>query len=246
MPKKNSMYKLNFPDDKFYNEIEKMPLPELEQLIATLITDADYNHEKISACLGERKFKLRKMFECTPENIARLHGVANLIKDRAAMLYKKGNELYQQMWQLWQSNQNDSFTDFYIELSLSISYNDEHSILHFPDDNSGSDYLFISEVLDDFYYQRYYIENLIVDNALHYSAEDSEERFGFSDYDGKIDDWGEFWFFELFPELRTLPITMEFHNLLFHSHYALQDIIRINDVWSEVKVVWQHIAGQEF
>jgi len=247
------MNSFNLPDDKFYDEIEKMTLSELERFIDILcgmpksggIESMEYNHEKISACLLERKAKLRTIFGCTPENIERLHCVANLIKNRTGMLYKKGNELYRQMWQIWQTNQNEAFNDFYIELSIGIKCNDTHSILNLPDDNSGSDYQFMSEVLDSFYYDRFFIENLITNDTLDYDAKNQEQQFQFCDDDGKIDDWGEPWFFEQFPELSDLPITIEFHNLLFHSHYALQDIIRINDVWSEVKVVWQHIAGQE-
>lgn len=242
----------NYPDDTFYEQIKGLTLPELEELIESLCTKklgwiytTEHNREKINVCLRQRCFLLNNLFECTPENIERLHCVANLIKDRTAMLYKKGNQLYRQMWRLWQANQNEPFTDFYIELELNISYNDEHSVLHLPDDSSGSNYHLMSEVLDSFYYKQYLIENLIMSDTIDYDPERENQTFQFHEFEGIIDSWDEPWFFEKFPKLIGLPITWEFHNLLFHSHYALQDIIRINDVWSEAKAVWQHIAGQK-
>ena len=244
-------HSFDFPDNEYYETLEKMTLPELEQEIKNLCTatgsdiDTEYEHEKIMACLRVRISKLNKIFECTPENIERLHRVANLIKDRTAMLYKKGNQLYEQMWRVWQANENEPFNDFYVELSLNISYNDEHSVLNLPEDGTGSNYLFMAEVLNSFYFENGVIENLIVCDTRNYYPDTPARKFQFSEVDGKIDEWSEGWFFEKFPKLKGLPITLEFHNLLFHSYYSLQDIIRINDVWSEVKVVWQHIGGQE-
>jgi hypothetical protein len=148
---------------------------------------------------------------------------------------------------LWEENKNEPFTDFRIDLSLEISHNCEDSILCLDDDNSGSNYLRMSELLDDFYFNRR--SDLIYNDRLNYDPEEKTERT-FQPFespyesDDKINYWGESKFLDKFPILLNLPITWEFHNLLFHSNYALQDIIRINDVWSEVKVVWQHIAGQ--
>jgi hypothetical protein len=150
---------------------------------------------------------------------------------------------------LWEENKNEPFTDFRIDLSLEISHNCEDSILCLDDDNSGSNYLKMSELLNDFYFSFFRRGNLIYNDRLNYDPEEKIERT-FQPFElcceseDTINYWGESWFFDKFPTLQDLPITWEFHNLLFHSNYALQDIIRINDVWSEVNVVWQHIAGQ--
>ena len=244
----SSRTKCHYPDESFYTAIENMTLPDLEIFIAALCEDIAVNREKIDASLSHRKYLLDNMFECTLENVERLFCMANLVKNRLTMLHEKGNQLYRQMRQVWNEGKNPPFNDFYVKISLKPSFNDEEtSILHLDDDGSGSDYVKMAEILDDFYYETYDHGNLILDEQIDYDEDKNEERFKFLDCDdnGIIDDWGEPWFFDKFPGLRELPIAWEFHNLLFHSNYAIQDIIRMNDVWSEATVCWQHIAGQK-
>jgi len=221
-----------------------MSLPDLEIFTEALGKEPKMNTEKIDACLSHRKYLLNNMFECTPENVERLYCMANLVKDRVAMLHEKGNQLYSQTCQLLSEEKNPHFNDFYIEISICICFNDWHSILDLDDDNSGSDYVKMAEVLSGFYYDKYDHGNLIVDNSMYYDGGFNKDLFAFADDGVKFDEWDEPWFSDKFPELKGLPIVWEFHNLLFHGNYALQDIIRINDVWCEASVVWQHIAGQ--
>lgn len=229
-------------DYAFREEIEKLGLSEVERLLVELRDDMRGNHDKIDACLHRRKYLLRDIFENTPENVEGLRRMALLIRERVAMLHAKGNELCEQMYEVWGKGENTPFTDFYVELVLRICFNDEDSVLRLGDDASGSDYVAMAEILSDFYDERYFPGNLMSSSEMHYGGE--REAFAFFDCDGKVDDWGEQCFFGEIPESqwRTFPIVYEFHILLDDTHYALQDIIRINDVWSEAKVVWQHIA----
>lgn len=119
------MNRNNYPDDSFYEAIEKLTLPDLENFIKGLSDEMEVNREKIKACLSHRKYLLRDMFECTPKNVERLHNIANLIKDNAKMLRDKGNQLFAQIQKLWQDGENNPFTDFYIKISLQIVFNDE-------------------------------------------------------------------------------------------------------------------------
>jgi len=199
------------------------------------------NHRKIDACFSRRKSVLRDMFECTPENVKRLHCVANLVKDNVKTLHDKGNQLYAQTLKLWHNGENKPFTDFYIKISLCVCFNDaETSILPLDDDKSGSNYVRMAELIDDF--RDEYRSNLILSSTIETG---STEFFSADDDDNDDDDWGCPCFFNQFPELRDMPITWEFHDLLFHSEYALQDIIRVNDIWCEAKVVWQRLTGQK-
>ena len=242
----SSRIKCHYPDESFYTAIENMTLPDLEIFIAALCEDISVNREKIDSSLMQRKYLLNNMFKCTPENVERLFCMANLVKDRLAMLHEKGNQLHRQMCQVWNEGKNPPFNDFYVKISLTPCFNDEEtSILHLDDDGSGSDYVKMAEILEDFYYETCDHGNLILHDSLHYDEDNNENTFEPINSDGKADDWGESWFFNQFPELRELPIVWEFHNLLFHSNYAMQDIIRMNDVWSEATVCWQHIAGQK-
>jgi len=223
-----------------------MDLPDLEIFTEALGKDPKKNSGKINACLRQRKYLLNNMFECTPENVERLFCMANLVKDRVAMLHEKGNQLYSQMCQLWSEGKNPPFNDFYIKISLRICFNNKwNSVLDLEDDKSGSNYVKMAEVLDDFYGDEYDYGNLMTNDCIEYDEGNNKEIFEFADSDGKVDEWDEPWFFDKFPELQGLPIVLEFHDLLFHKNYALQDIIRINDVWSEASVIWQHIAGQK-
>ena len=145
------MSRKKFPDEAFYEQVKKMTLPELEQLIEELFHDKEANYNKIKKCFGRRKSILDNMFECTPENVERLHCVANIVKDNTIMLHDKGNQLHAQMSKLWQDGENKPFTDFYIEISVSVCFNsDETSILHLDDDKSGSNYVRMAELIDDF------------------------------------------------------------------------------------------------
>jgi len=239
------MSRKNYPDQLFYEQIEKMTLPDLEYFIEELSDDMKANHKKINVCLSQRKNVLKNMFECTPENVERLHCISTLINDNVKMLHDKGNQLYAQMSKLWQDGENKPFTDFYIEISLRIHFNDEEtSILHLDDDKTGSNYVRMAELLDDFSDYDYNLGNLILHDTIEPGA---REYFKFLGYDQEMNelDWGEPCIFNQFPELREIPITWEFRNLLFYSKYALQDIIRVNDVWCEAKVVWQRITGQK-
>jgi len=208
--------------------------------MGTLGRDMEANRKKIEACLRHRKYLLRDMFENTPGNVEGLRRVAIMIRDKAAMLHEKGNQLCQQMHDIWQRGENAPFTDFVVELSLVVCFNDETSVLHLADDGTGSDYVKMAEFIDTFEDKDGFPGNLMPDEH-HHSQE--LKPFTFLDCDGKVDDWGEQCFFGNVPESewRKIPIVHEFHSLLESSHYALQDIIRINDIWSEAKVTWQHI-----
>ncbi len=99
-----------------FNETKDMSLPELEKTIITLFQHYwGKNEEKrmqLETCFHRRERLLWKQFECTPENVERLHCVANQIKDLTAMLHEKGNRMYQEMLQKWQANEKEDFTDF--------------------------------------------------------------------------------------------------------------------------------------
>ena len=250
---------LNLENDReFHKQIRTLTIPELEQLIKLFdkqIRRSDHEaRHKIGACFGQRQYLLNERFDCSPENLEHLRNVANLIKKNTEILRKKGDELYAQMSKIWHEKKNEPFSDFYVKLSLRIHFNcEEDSILHLPDDNSGSDYVKMSEFLDDYHCDR--ANNLIFWNDLHYDPENNTEQKSFLgdilanaydlDYDGKDNHLLWEYLGRRHPKLLDIKITQEFHHLIDHTKYALQDIIRINDVWGDVKVAWQHITRQD-
>ena len=231
---------LNLPEDEFCEEIEKLSLPDLEQLITMLNCYKNDNRSKLKSCFFQRKHLLNDMFEYSPENIERLRRMAVLIKDRTAILHEKGNQLYNQMIQLWSKGSNEPFTDFAIKLSLHVSYNSEDSVLLLEDDGSGSNYVQMADILDLFHDAS--THNLIYKDRIDYNPERKYQSFQFEDevgwrFSARYD-------FSKFPELQDTPVYWEFHQLLDHTYYSFQDIIRMNDIWGEVAVIWQQVAGQ--
>ena len=174
---------LTLPEDKFRKEIETLTIPELEQLIELFGEKTRWRwydketYHKISHCLAQRKYLLNRQFECSPENLERLRNIANLVEKHADILRKKGNELYKQILQQWQDGKNKPFSDFYVELSLSVSFNDEDtSVLHLDDDRSGSDYIKMSEFMDRFHND--FERNLMMhDKRIDYDSEKSDRSF---------------------------------------------------------------------
>lgn len=230
---------------EFHKQIQTLTIPELEEVIKflDLPKNREINRDKMERCLGQRKRLLTKQFECSPENLERMRNVANLVKKHTEILRKKGNELYAQMLKIWQEKKNEPFSDFYVKLSLCVPFNDEDSILHLPDDNSGSDYIKMAEILDNFH-NRFERNLTMCNNSIHYNSEKLEQSFDMDDDMKSHNNCPLLWegLGRKFPELQKIPITWEFHHLIDHTEYALQDIIRINDVWGEVNVCWQHIT----
>jgi len=238
----------NLPEEKFYEEIKTLTIPELEQLIEQfdkIIRKSDRETKyRMRYCLSRRIGLLTQQFECSPENLERLQNVANLVKTHADILRKKGNELYKRTLQELQDGNHEPFRDFYVELSLNVHFNGEQSVLNLPDDNTSSDYIKMSEILDRF--DNHPERNLFLGGErIDYDPEILEKSLDLDDdmesHNGNPYLWEGFG--RKFPELQRIPITWEFHQLLDHTNYALQDIIRINDVWGEVKVCWQHITS---
>jgi len=235
---------------EFNKQIETLTIPELEQLIELFGEKTRWRwydketYHKISHCLAQRKYLLNRQFECSPENLERLRNIANLVEKHADILRKKGNELYKQILQQWQDGKNKPFSDFYVELSLSVSFNDEDtSVLHLDDDHLGSDYVKMSEFMGRFHND--FERNLMMyDKRIDYDSENSDRSFDEDEDTKSFNYTPELWesLGKAFPKLTEIPITWAFHHLIDHTNYALQDIIRINDVWGEAKVCWQHIT----
>ena len=238
-------YILTLPENEFGEQIKTLSVPDLEQVLGLLDKGSNSrkaNHAKITLCLKQRKHLLTGIFECTPENMERLQYMTKLVRERAEMLYKKGDQLYTQMLQLWQNGENEQFEDFYVELTLQASYNDEdYSVLRLPDDNSGSNYIRMSEHLTSCHHN--VDNNIMTRSRIDYNSDKPRESFSDLRKQCELPAGDDYLWWDQFgckfPELHQIPISQEFHNLIAHTHYALQDIIRINDIWSKAVVGWQ-------
>jgi len=242
---------LNSP---FYRNIDKMPLAEVESFAIDIWKDwqderSVVNEERLETCLIYRNSLLNKQFRLTKQEFERFRFVANLLIEKTEMLFRNSRKIYRQLYEQMKNGEGGDFSDFCVEASISVPYNGTDSVWDI-EDYAGSDYYKFAEILDDFYSDKRSL--CCMTNRLDY-REDIEpddkyfaQRFGCY-YDENLEietDWHD-WLGNLFPMLKKIPVCYALHELFDHTHYSLQDIIRINDVWSEVKVVWQNIYSEE-
>lgn len=233
-----------YPLQSFYDLVDKMALSDLEDFIVGLSENQRCNSEKIGICLRQRQCLLRDKFECTAENVARFGQVMLLLKERSKMLLTNAQKLYIKMHRQWQEDAETDFPDFAIEAILKIGFTDQDDVLELIDDTE-SKYAQMAEIIYDYYDDNWGGD--LMEMRMDYNSTKAVEEFEDINFNGSIDyqsdfddgDWGEGWFLEQFPELSKFPITHAAHRLLFHSNYALQDIIRANAWSSEIKITYQ-------
>ncbi len=230
--------------EKYYEEISKMSLPDLESRIKELHSEFDigsaskYNPLKMS--LEQRKELINENFVFTPEAVRHIERVNRILTECTSKVMERTILLYRQMLQLG-PNGDDFVNGFMVEGTVNVSFNSPDSLLVFEvDENQGqSDYETMAEILDDERHEH---------NPLHAFrfVDYDQDAFNVSD-DELIDDrrLKRNWNIELLsaPELSYIEtFCYASHALFCHSNYSLSDIIRINDFWNEVKVTHQHIV----
>lgn len=184
--------------------------------------------------LEKRKELLDKAFEFTPENIEKLLRVNQILTENCQKVLAKAKKMYDQL----QSQNDDFIHDFEIFGTVNVSYNGDESLIDFDpekDESCGkSKYPHIAEIIDsaircnsfDNLYECHFNDNATPDIS-------NEEEI--------------FWEHSIraIPPIEGVCYCWAFHNLVDHTFYALQDIIRINDFWNEVKVWYQNFDGDK-
>lgn len=231
---------------EFSKRIDKCSISELENLaiqISEYKSDRYYKGLLSDLVLRRRRWLLNREFEGNEINTKHFMRVLSLFKKRENLLRKKADELYAELWKKWENGKNENFSDFYIEISLSPHYNWERSILNLKNDETTYNYGKIAEILDDVN-----STESIFSNRIDFDRQKFHEN-PFTDSERKSIQC--LLFFEE-PRLeeqlyafRDVPVTWGFHCLVDHTHYAVQDIIRINDIWGEVRVGYQDIFDQK-
>lgn len=229
--------------EEFYENIEKLSLPELEAMINKLYKEFqrshDYKNDRLNACLSQRKYLINKDFKFTPEAVKHIERVNRILTESTAKVLKRTGLLYRQILQL-KAQGDDFLDDFEVEGTVSVHFNSEKSVLSLDEDenNGQSDYMAMSEVLDD-------TEKLFeLLTSFHFSyTEDADWQA--SDEELEIKDLmlSSNWNIELLraPELSAIEYFCYASHILFvDSNYSISDAIRINDVWNEVKVTHQN------
>ncbi len=243
-------------DRNFWNSLEGMTLAEVE---ATAIGfyerwregHAKQDFERLGDCLIHRAGLLNDGFRLTDEEFERFRAVAEMFIEKTAMMHRNARRVYTEAWERLKHGEAGDFTDFNFTASIHVAYDDENSVLEIEDE-SGSDYVKFAEILFDYYsesrnpyaggvswpmyHEPGYDPDVVPDDAFF------RDLFSIDlDESGEnIDTTWHMWLRDRFPRLLEVPVCHALHNLFDHSHYSLPDIIRIDDVWSEIRVEWQN------
>lgn len=220
---------------------ENQTAQNIEQLLKTHYHSWSKQDEDelIRFLLEKRKYMLDKTFEYTPKNIENLLRVNRILSEGSEKVKAQARKLHKAMLAL-----NDGFTqDFEIEGTVRVSYNGNHSLIDFdPDFDEDDEAPFpspphIMEIIDSATPARF-PQDLF---SCHYDDRDRE----IDDDDIYCDDGWRFTLRRDCPEFQGARCSWAFHNLADHSLYALQDIVRINDFWNEVTVIYQNWGEDE-
>jgi len=235
------------------SEPENRTAQNIEQLLKThyYLWEKEHKRQIIRVLLEERKRLLDESFEYTPQNIENLLRVNRILSEGSEKVKAQARKLSEEI-----ISRNDGFTqDFEIDGTVRVSYNGAHSLIDStPEEKEEDEAPFpriphIMEIIDSAMSGKY-SEDLY---SCHYNdghnpeKEDALEKA----YDGffdtmYLDDDG--WRYALRinrPEFQGIRCSWAFKDLTLHSLYALQDIVRINDFWNEVTVIYQNWGGKE-
>ncbi len=231
-------------------KIDKMNLAEVEDLIEEvwekLLLEAGgfETYKLLEDCLRHRRFILNDGFRLTDQELARFRVVAGMFVEKSELILRNVLRIYRQAHEQMKSGNGGDFSGFCVEASVRVVYGRESPIWKMEDD-SGSNYHAMAEILECHYadissqwpMSRYfpYRPDETFDEEFY------NNLFG-ADFDGngKIDTTRHDGVVSKFSKLLEVPVCNALHNLFDHTCYSLPDIIRINDVWSEVSVTWQN------
>ena len=183
-------------------------------------------HE-VKDLLTRRWNLLNLMFMPSDANMTRFKGLNSRLEALCRQLRERIIKLKQSLPLVRDSDFDD---DYELEGELRFCYNDENSVLKLDDDHYCSDFCRMIDIINTCNYDTYWecIERISPDTPI-------------------LDDgvsWNEPPFYGR-PEFDDIIICHAMHNLSGHTLYSIPDILRLNDLWSEVHLTFQSITTQD-
>lgn len=224
--------------DKSYKNIEKLSLPELEDLIKELYKEFQKskapNYERLVTCLRHRKYLINGNFKFTPQAVRHIERVNRILTESTVKVLQRSALLYRQMVKLKEQGEDDFLDEFNVDGTVAIEFNDEESVLILNEDenNGQSDYVAMADVLE--YTQ---LVEALASVSFYYSDKMCSQPFD-EEFE-KAEMLKTNWNHKLLsaPELSGIEYFCEASYFLFvELNYSISDIIRINDFCNEVKV----------
>lgn len=211
--------------DSFVPKIEQMSLPALEKQLKAqykIYLDScargaeQLASDKIHLCLCDRKRRLNKEFEFTPENVTRIRQIIEQLITATQTLLHKTKELNEQMSQILQSS-DGLLHDYSIEATLMVNWENTDNL--------------ITEILDEF--------SIVPLRSFHIDSRNNHSPDSLSD-DLDSFNWNEEALLApALSEIEYFPYAA--HSLFCHLFYSYSDCIAIQSFRNEVNVSWGNI-----
>lgn len=183
--------------------------------------------DMLKDALLERKYKINKTFEWTPENKEKFLCLNQKLIECWEKLHIEALQVFKTLQS--RAGKPDGFLhDFEIELKI-------RSFIYVADTNGEFDEAIdcIEEVLIDSLYEfDYHVEN----HQTYYHNESNS----YSIYLDKKQNWNTDPKFE--GKFNEYFISQAIHDLYDHTHLSFPDILKINRLWGEVRIIHQHFV----
>ena len=185
-------------------------------------------HERVQTLLTNRASYLDRMFLATPEEVARLEAMNE-------MLLKKVEDMKARAAMLWQTvltmKQKPEFDDeYYVSAELRVygDRSDEESVLHLPEDEYyGSDFALANEAIVAVmprHWNHSHCGVSVEPWKVGTVGNDPDKAFTSSMEDGKS--WAEGALCH--PALSHICICYPIHDIVTHLQFSIPDLLRIN------------------
>jgi len=233
--------KENFDEAPF--EVQRNEVLRIEEEIRSIVgSDPEgishyvlFRHkEELELLLDQRRALLNWMFRETPQEVARMDLLNTRLFDLTKRLRVKMADVCEDL----ASHQRDDFDDdFEVEGTIKFSYNEEDSILPYEGaDNYGSDYrlmIVANNYLTGEEYQHF------LDFNCRYNWTREEILMS-----RNLDD-GQSWSHDMPGVFEGICICYTTACFCRYFGYPIQDVLQLNDFWSEVHVRYQQFATQD-
>jgi len=205
-----------------WQKFEKHSPATLEVMAVSIFTARNWDRDTLRGLLEERKRKLNKDFVFTPEYIEKFLWIDREIKKCVQKLQQQGEKVIKDLEKLIQKK-DAFFIDFEVEAQIFpkiIEWSDNYECECETEDK-------IVEIIDWIEKEHNYI--------LRFSPALKDSSCYFSDLN-----WNDH---ELGARKGTFAdyhIGYGMHELCSHSLWSFPDMMRINEIWCDLKVLYQH------
>jgi len=173
--------------------------------------------------LQVRQHKLNEEFVFTPEHIEKILWIDQEIKKCVHTLQKEGEKMVKEL-DLLTKKKNSFFNDYEILAVIDpkiLIWKEESQSLCEPDEEDG-----IIDVIDNYHHETNF--------RLEFNPHHAEHSCYFSDFNWNILIGAKN------NEFANYHIGYGIHELYDHSLWSLQEIVKINAIWCDLKVEYQH------